>query len=111
MPWSRVSKPIHVGNEYHGDLHTENIIVNRFGLEFDLKMVDMFHWHGSKAANRQDDLCDLIKILYDALGGARYYAQQPATVKQVCCGLKRSLILKKFRTVTQLRKHLETLSW
>ena len=104
-------EPIHLRNEYHGDLHTENIIVNRFGLEFDLKLVDMFHWQASKAANRQDDICDLIKILYDAVGGARHYARQPAAVKYLCCGLKRSLILTKFRTATQLRKHLETLRW
>jgi len=32
-------------------------------------------------------------------------------VKQICLGLKRSLILKKFRTVRRLREHLEALQW
>jgi serine/threonine protein kinase len=104
-------EPIHQHNEYHGDLHAENIMVDRFGLGFDLKLVDMFQWKASKAANRQDDIVDLIGIFYQALGGARHYPGQPDAVKYICCGLKRSLILRKFRTVSQLIKHLETMSW
>lgn len=98
---------IHRINEYHGDLHAGNIIINRFGLEFDLKLLDLFHWDSPKRENRQDDICDLIRILYDSLGGPRHYSGQPAAIKFICCGLKRSLILRKFRTVSQLRRHLE----
>lgn len=104
-------EPIHLMNEYHGDLHTENIIINRFGLTFEVKLLDMFHWHGSKAANRQDDLFDLIRIFYDLVGGRARYAGQPPPVKYICCGLKRSLILRRFRNISQLREHLETMSW
>ncbi|MCC7410373.1 MAG: protein kinase [Gammaproteobacteria bacterium] len=104
-------EPIHLMNEYHGDLHTENIIINRFGLNFDVKLLDMFHWHGSKAANRQDDVCDLIHIFFSALGGKKHYARHPTPIKFICCGLKRSLILQRFRTMSQLREHLETMSW
>ena len=39
-------EPIHLLNEYHGDLHSDNIIVNRFGLEFELKLLDMFSLGG-----------------------------------------------------------------
>jgi hypothetical protein len=35
----------------------------------------------------------------------------PAPVKHICCGLKRSLILKRFPTVVHLRQHLENMSW
>jgi serine/threonine protein kinase len=102
---------IHSLNEYHGDLHPENIILNRFGLEFDLKLLDLYHWDHPKRENRQDDICDLVRILYDSLGGARHYPRQPPAIKYICCGLKRSLILNRFRTVTQLRKHIETMHW
>ena len=51
----------------------------------------------------------LVRILYDSTGGSRHYSRQPDAVKYICSGLKRSLILKKFRTVAQLRKHLETM--
>mgnify|MGYP001823003210 CR=1 FL=1 len=104
-------EPIHLLNEYHGDLHAENIIVNRYGLEFDLKLLDMFHWSGSKLENRQEDICDLVRIFYDVLGGQKRYRNHPSTVKFICAGLRKSLILKRFRTMSQLREHLELLKW
>ncbi|MCD4780147.1 MAG: protein kinase [Candidatus Omnitrophica bacterium] len=102
---------IHLLNEYHGDLHSDNVIVNRFGLYFELKLLDMFHWSSPSKANREDDLCELIHIFYDSLGGAKYYSKFPQEIKKICCGLKKGLILKKFRTVSQLREYLETMKW
>lgn len=102
---------IHAMKEYHGDLHPENIIVQRYGLGFDLKLLDFFHWGAPKPENIRDDVVDLVKILYDAIGGRRWYSRQPAEIKAICCGLKRSLILKKFRTAGQLRKYLENMQW
>lgn len=108
---TRGIEEIHKLGEYHGDLHPENIIVRRYGLSFDLKLLDMFHWSGSRKQNIQEDICDLIRIFYDALGGPRYYAAQPQQIKKICCGLKRSLLLKQFKTTKQLREQLETLRW
>ncbi|HXV65062.1 MAG TPA: protein kinase [Vicinamibacteria bacterium] len=103
---------IHRLREYHGDLHSENVIVEHYGLRFDLKILDFFHWEESpKREGLQDDICDLVRIFYDALGGARFYAKHPQEVKDICCGLKRSLVLKRFPTVTHLRQHLETMRW
>lgn len=102
---------IHLQNEYHGDLHTQNVIVTRFGLNFHLKLVDLYNWSTQIRENRKDDICDTIRIFYDCLGGAKHYASQPQTVKDICLGLKRTLILKKFRNATQLREYLETLEW
>ena len=102
---------IHHLREYHGDLHTDNIIVQRYGLGFNLKLVDMFRWGTPKQENIQDDVCNLIRIFYDAVGGARHYAKLPPEAKDICCGLKRSLILKKFRTAGHLQRYLETIQW
>lgn len=102
---------IHRLHEYHGDLHDGNIIVRRYGLSFDLKLVDMFHWGPAKPENIHGDVFDLIRLFYDAVGGQAHYAQQPAEVKAIVCGLKRSLILKKFRNAGQLRQYLETMEW
>ncbi|UCE88907.1 MAG: protein kinase, partial [Pseudomonadota bacterium] len=85
----------HIG-EYHGDLHTDNVIVNRRGLGFDVKLLDMFHWGAPKAANIHDDVCDLVRILYDVLGGRKHYSKLPREVRAIINGLKRSLILTKF---------------
>ena len=87
---------IHGLRDYHGDLHAGNVIVRRYGLGFDLRLLDMFHWNAPKRENIQDDICDVIRIFYDALGGAKHYKNQPDEVREICCGLRRSLILKRF---------------
>ncbi|HKZ53364.1 MAG TPA: hypothetical protein VJ085_08800 [Candidatus Acidoferrales bacterium] len=102
---------IHQLREYHGDLHTDNVIVRRYGLGFNLKLVDMFRWEMPKRENIQDDVVDMVKIFHEAVGGARHYTRLPREAKALCCGLKRSLILKKFRTTSHLRRYLETMQW
>lgn len=102
---------IHHLHDYHGDLHADNVIVRRHGITFDIKLVDMFHWGPPRPENIRDDVCDLIRIFYDAVGGPKWYARQPLQVKAICCGLKRSLIVKKFRTAGHLREYLETIEW
>jgi serine/threonine protein kinase len=102
---------IHSQREYHGDLHSDNVIIQRLGLSFDVKLVDMYHWGPPRMANIQEDVCDLVRLFYDSIGGARHYAKSPPEVKDICCGLKRSLILRKFRTAGQLRHYLETMTW
>jgi len=102
---------VHGLGEYHGDLHTDNIIVQRFGMIFELKLLDMFYRGATRKEYMQDDLVELIQVYREALGGAKYYSRQPDAVKYICCGLRRSLILKKFRSVRHLCHHLETLHW
>jgi len=102
---------IHARREYHGDLHPDNILINQIGLGFDIKLVDFFHWGRRTAEHTLDDLCDLIRLFYDAIGGKAQYKHQPPEAKYICCGLRRSLIGQRFRTVTRLRRHLETMDW
>ncbi len=102
---------IHTLNEYHGDLHSENIIITKYGLNYNLKLMDLYLQTNSKRESRKEDIVDLIKILYEVLGGKKYYNEQPEAIKYICCGLKSTLILKKFKTVTMLRQHIENMSW
>ena len=102
---------VHSMNEFHGDLHSDNIVVNKFGLEFDLKILDFYFAKNSKREGRRGDLLNLIKIFYESIGGATHYAKQPEPIKQICCGLNSGLTLKKFPNVSQLRMHLEAMSW
>lgn len=102
---------IHAMGEYHGDLHAENVIIQRFGLSFDLKLVDLFHHGSAKYENIKWDVICLIHLFYEAIGGRKHYAKQCPEVKAICCGLKHSLILKKFRNAGQLKQHLETMEW
>jgi len=102
---------IHAMKEYHGDLHTGNIIIQRFGLGFELKLLDFYHWGAPRPINIHEDVIDMVKILYEAIGGLKHYSRQPEQIKNICRGLKHSLILKHFKTAGQLREHLERLSW
>jgi tRNA A-37 threonylcarbamoyl transferase component Bud32 len=102
---------IHQMKEYHGDLHTDNIIVQRYGLGFDLKLLDFYHWGPPSRESVRDDVVEMVRIFHEAVGGARHYRNQPPEVKAICRGLKRSLILKNFRTAGQLREYLETIEW
>jgi serine/threonine protein kinase len=102
---------IHNLNEYHGDLHTENIIVQRHGLGFDLKFLDLYNWGSPTAANPRHDVVEAVRVFYEALGAKKHYSAQPREVKTISCGMKRTLILGKFRSAEQLRHHLETIDW
>ncbi len=102
---------VHSRREYHGDLHTDNIIVQKFGLNFKLKLLDLFHWQTPKRENMQDDVIGLIRVFYDCMGGGKHYSKHPKNIKYICCGLRRSLILEKFKNMSQLRKYLEGMEW
>jgi serine/threonine protein kinase len=102
---------IHRAREYHGDLHDDNIIIRRKGLSFNVKVVDMYDWGAPTAENIKDDVCDLIRIFYDALGGRRRYSSLSPEIKYIISGLKRTLITRKFRTAGHLRRHIETMEW
>ena len=102
---------IHQQREYHGDLHDNNIIVRKYGIGFDIKLLDMYHWGAAKPSNIHNDVFELIRIFYDIIGGKKHYAKHPPEIKAICCGLKRSLILKKYRKAGQIRQYLETMNW
>lgn len=102
---------IHEFGEYHGDLHHGNIMVQRSGIRFDVKLVDLYRWHGTANENIREDVFDMIRVFYDMIGGAKAYKTHPPEIKWICAGLKRSLIAKRFRTAGDLRYHLETMDW
>lgn len=61
---------IHRRSDYHGDLHPGNVIIRRQGLGFHIKLLDFFHWgiFGTQT-NIKDEIVDVIRIFYDAIGG------------------------------------------
>lgn len=102
---------IHRHREYHGDLHDRNVLVQRRGVHFDVKLLDLFAHQTGTRALQQDDILDLVRLLYDMVGGAERYAAQPPEVKAICRGLRRSLILERFRTSADLASHLDKFEW
>ena len=52
---------VHAIGEYHGDLHSDNVILQRYGLTFDMKLVDLFQSSMSKRDAIQSDTVDLMR--------------------------------------------------
>ena len=102
---------IHALGEYHGDLHEGNIFIVQYGLGYKVKLIDAVDWRDSRAANIRKDVCDLMRILYDCVGGRNVYSTLPPQVKQIICGLKKDLITKKFRNAGILKTYLEHIEW
>ncbi|SMF05142.1 protein kinase domain-containing protein [Pseudobacteriovorax antillogorgiicola] len=104
-------EPVHQAGEYHGDLHTDNILIRRQGIHFHIKLIDSFDWKDSRSKNVRQDVVDLVRVLYDMVGGRDRYSEVGPEIKGICCGLKTSLINKKFKNAGQLRSHLDSFLW
>jgi len=102
---------IHHEGESHGDIHLDNVIVGRYGLHFELKLLDLYRIGGSKREQVHADICDAIRLFYDVIGGQRMYRRQPDPVRYIVAGLKRSLISQRFKRASQLREYIEQLEW
>lgn len=107
-PMARGLEFIHGVGEYHGDIHDDNVLVRQRGIFFDVSLVDFYYQGPPNARRRRQDLLDLIRLLYDVLGGARFYSSQPPFIKSIVKGLRRDLIRESFPTVRHLRQYLET---
>lgn len=102
---------IHLLNEYHGDIHSDNIMVKRKGLHFEVHLIDFMHLGKSSKNKIQIDIYDLISVLYEMIGGKKYYRKAPSQIKEIILGRKHNLINKQFQNAEQLRLFLEKLEW
>lgn len=108
---TKAIESIHKLGEYHGDVHADNVIIVKLGMAYELKLLDLFNLGKSNKSNLQFDILCVIRLFYDVIGGQKKYAKHPPFVKSICCGLKKTLILKKFKSASHLRSYLESHSW
>ncbi len=102
---------VHAIKEYHGDIHSDNIIIKRKGLSYEVHLIDLLHLGRPTKKQIQQDVYDLIDVLHEMIGGNRYYSKMPENIKKIILGRKASLISRKFKTAGDLRIHLENLLW
>jgi hypothetical protein len=108
---SRGLEQIHRVRDYHGDIHEMNVLISRSGIHFKVKLLD-FHHHGPPSAYQmREDVIQLVRLFYDALGGRARYAAQPPEVKAICRGLRADLIAKSYPTAGKLREFLDSFEW
>jgi serine/threonine protein kinase len=102
---------VHALGLYHADVHSQNILIKPAGVRFDLRLVDFYDWGPPKPYKQKQDIKDTIRVFHECVGGAKHYHTLPEEVKYICAGLKRELMLKRFPTMTALRRHLEEFEW
>jgi tRNA A-37 threonylcarbamoyl transferase component Bud32 len=103
--------PIHARGEYHGDIHDDNIMIRRQGIEFEVKLIDFFDLGKPTKSKVQKDVLNLIEVFHTIVGGRARYRNQPQVVKDIIRGLKDSLILDRFGSAGDIQRHLENLTW
>jgi RIO-like serine/threonine protein kinase len=103
--------PIHARGEYHGDIHEDNIMIRRLGIDFDVKLLDFFDLGKPTKAKVYKDVLNLIQVFHLIVGGRENYAKQPRVVKGIIRGLKDTLILQRFHSAGEIQRHLESLEW
>lgn len=101
---------VHAAGEHHGSLVAEHVLVQRRGLGFRVRLLDLSA-ERSASSSKQDDVYDLLRMFYDVMGGAKAYAAAPAPIKDLCLGMRRTKIRQRYRDAGELRRHLETLDW
>jgi serine/threonine protein kinase len=102
---------MHDIGEYHGDIHEDNILVERRGVGFDVKLIDLY-LHARWTANRlKMDVLDLAWLLYQLVGGPAGYSASPGIIKEIVCGRRTQTICRKFPTAGHLCRFVEQYSW
>ena len=103
--------PIHARGEYHGDIHDDNIMIRRRGIDFDVKLLDFFDLGRPTRSKIHKDVLNLIQVFHTIVGGRKRYNEQPRVVKNIIRGQKDSLILDRFHSAGDIQRHLENLTW
>ncbi|HPF12660.1 MAG TPA: lipopolysaccharide kinase InaA family protein [Planctomycetota bacterium] len=99
---------IHAAGQYHSDVHTENILIEQSGIDFRLKLIDFYEWGKPTRTKMLQDILGASRVLYDMLGGRKFYKDALPESKYVCAGLRSDLILERFPTASSMRHYLET---
>ena len=103
--------PIHARGEYHGDIHSANVMIRRLGIAFDVRLLDFFDLGKPSKSKVRKDVLNLVEVFHTIVGGRPAYRGQPKVVKDIIRGLKDTLILARFQSAGDIARHLESLQW
>ncbi|MCB0272203.1 MAG: protein kinase [Bdellovibrionales bacterium] len=99
---------IHELGSFHGDLHTENVMIASFGIKHKLKLIDFHDIGVDKRVKTKQDVRDIIILFHEILGGEKHYKNHPEEIQYILCGKRTDVIERRFKNMRQLKAHLET---
>lgn len=102
---------IHALGQYHSDIHSQNILIQPLGVRFEMKLIDFYDWGRPTKRKQSQDILDTLRVFYECIGGKKWYTKLPDEMRYLCAGMKETLILKRFPTISHLRRHLEVFEW
>jgi serine/threonine protein kinase len=102
---------IHALHEDHGDIHGENILVERRGVTFHVKLIDLFLYPFRVNDRRKLDVFDIAALLYELIGGPAGYPAAPQIVREIVCGRRRRAVYRKFPSAIALVAFMERYAW
>lgn len=104
-------EPIHKARAYHGDIHAENVLVRRCGIDFNVRLLDLWDWGRWSKVQVAEDVRQAIMVFLEMLGGKQSYSTLAPEAKGIIKGLRKDLLRKAFPDARALRDHLETFEW
>jgi serine/threonine protein kinase len=100
---------IHARRSFHGDIHSDNVMIHSFGLQHRMKLIDFHDIGVDKRVKMKQDVIDVIYLFHEMLGADKHYQKLPKEIQYILAGKRMSLIEKRFRNMQQLKLHLENL--
>ena len=110
-PIARGIAEMHALRQYHGDIHEDNILVERHGLGFSVQLIDLYLHPPGTSDRLHIDVVDIANLLYRLVGGPRGYGRSPQIIKEIVCGLKRQTLRRKFPNGQALCRFIERYDW
>nr|PZN71604.1 MAG: serine/threonine protein kinase [Pseudomonadota bacterium] len=102
---------VHSLGEYHADVHSQNILIHPVGVRFELKLLDFYDWGKPTRWKQQHDIVDCIRVFVECMGGRTHYGKLPKEIRYIACNLRYNTIIRRFPTMSALRRHLERFEW
>src|SRR5690606_7888977 len=97
--------------EYHSYFHSTNILVHPVGIILSLMHINLYVWCKTAKWKQQHDIVDSIRVFLECMGGRAHYTALPREIRYICANLRYNTILKRFPSMTALRRHLELFEW
>jgi serine/threonine protein kinase len=102
---------VHRFGEYHGDIHDENVMVLRRGLDFSIRLLDPMTLGRRTRKIVEDDVVELVRLFPILVGGEKTLKKLAAPFSTVFGSMRKDRILRRFATPKQVADAIRVIEW